>query len=468
MRILLFFESILTFFFVLSHINTHTHRVLANRLALDAQGRLVLRESGKIVLPYEHFANAVMLKHMTGPHGLHLSLEATVRSVVESYTIGRENFGMEKEFIIEVVQSCPNPACRYYKTHMGNSSNFMDAAFQSALSGQGNVDFMQQLQNAQQQQSALLQQNLATPSASSSSVAVAAAATANPVPSAIIDMTQMDTSAALKRFPSPLHQNQNHSNSSAQHQRSSSMADKQMKYGSPSQQHQITAAIIQQQNRAIAQQNLEKFGNMSSIEKQRVLQQLDKKQFDASMMHSDGRGHDRSGIQTANLPSRSPQLLSSHASTDLQQTQSHKVNDFSSPKAAVEVSLLDSPTNKDLLALHNGAWAQSTTLQNLSSRDSQSVNNLNLHHSQQQSQPQQQLPPPQTSIQSQNYQQQSPAIGQENIVRVFDELMKNMARMKQFIRPSMCKPYGKQSESLQKSEFKCSYGDTKGSGRMSN
>lgn len=46
-----------------------------------------------------------------------------------------------------------------------------------------------------------------------------------------------------------------------------------------------------------------------------------------------------------------------------------------------------------------------------------------------------------------------PTIGQENIVRVFDELMKNIARMKMFVRPSMCKPYGKQSESLQKSKF---------------
>lgn len=446
----------------------------------------MLRESGKIVLPYEHFANAVMLKHMTGPHGLHLSLEATVRSVVESYTIGRENFGMEKEFIIEVVQSCPNPACRFYKTHMGTSANFMDAAFQSALGAQGGVDFMQQLQNAQhqqQQQSAGLQQNLATPTASSSSSVAAVAtavATANSVPSAIIDMTHMDTSAALKQFPLQLHQNQNHANSSASHQRSSSMADKQMKYGSTAQQHQITAAIIQQQNRAIAQQNLEKFGNMSSIEKQRVLQQLDKKQFDASMMHTENRAHDRSAIQSSHLPSRSPQLLSTHAPIDLLPTQPHKVDEFSSSKPVVEVSLLDSPTNKDLLALHNGAWAQSSTLQNLSSRDSQSANNLNLHHLQQpqpqpqpqaQSQPQPQhhqqvpsqlpppqqpLPSPQASIQSQNYQQQqqSPAIGQENIVRVFDELMKNMARMKQFIRPSMCKPYGKQSESLQKSEFK--------------
>lgn len=43
--------------------------------------------------------------------------------------------------------------------------------------------------------------------------------------------------------------------------------------------------------------------------------------------------------------------------------------------------------------------------------------------------------------------------GQDKIVRVFTELMRNMAKMKTFIRPSMCKPYGKQSESLQKSKF---------------
>jgi hypothetical protein len=59
-------------------------QVLANRVALDSQGRLVLRDSGKIVLPYEHFANAVMLKHIgqtTAPHGLHLTVEQTVRAV---------------------------------------------------------------------------------------------------------------------------------------------------------------------------------------------------------------------------------------------------------------------------------------------------------------------------------------------------------------------------------------------------
>lgn len=93
-------------------------QMLASRVALDSQGRLILRENGKIILPFEHFANAVMLKHMNGPHGLHLSLEATVRAVIDSYTIGRDNFGMEKEFIMEVVQNCPNPACRFYKAQM--------------------------------------------------------------------------------------------------------------------------------------------------------------------------------------------------------------------------------------------------------------------------------------------------------------------------------------------------------------
>lgn len=37
---------------------------------------------------------------------------------MESYTIGRDQFGMEKEFIVEVVQNCPNPACRYYKNQL--------------------------------------------------------------------------------------------------------------------------------------------------------------------------------------------------------------------------------------------------------------------------------------------------------------------------------------------------------------
>lgn len=87
-------------------------------------------------------------------------------------------------------------------------------------------------------------------------------------------------------------------------------------------------------------------------------------------------------------------------------------------------------TNKDLLALHNGAWG------------SQSQNSA----TSQQQQQQQQL------HQSSENREPVATVGQEKIIRAFGELMRNMARMKTFIRPSMCKPYGKQSESLQKSK----------------
>jgi hypothetical protein len=89
-----------------------------------------------------------MLKHMSGPHGLHLSVEATVRAVMESYTIGRENFGMDKEFIMEVVQSCPSPACRYYKGHLGPVGPFIDQSFNPAA--QLNSEYLAHLQQLNQ------------------------------------------------------------------------------------------------------------------------------------------------------------------------------------------------------------------------------------------------------------------------------------------------------------------------------
>lgn len=85
----------------------------------------------------------------------------------------------------------------------------------------------------------------------------------------------------------------------------------------------------------------------------------------------------------------------------------HKVTDILRGSNLDNIESLAS--NKDLLSLHNGAWG---------GQDSQNA-----------------------------------AAGQEKIIRAFGELMRNMARMKTYIRPSMCKPYGKQSESLQKSEL---------------
>lgn len=128
-------------------------------------------------------------------------------------------------------------------------------------------------------------------------------------------------------------QQMNNANAQIQQQRAAlSAAEKHMKMG-PSSSQQITAAIIQQQNRAIAQQNLEKFNNLTAIEKQRLFKQFDKKQFDAPMLHSENnhsRSHDRS-IQPQQLSSRSPQIMNSNSALDLQQQSkqqiSHKVSD---------------------------------------------------------------------------------------------------------------------------------------------
>lgn len=81
-----------------------------------------------------------------------------------------------------------------------------------------------------------------------------------------------------------------------------------------------------------------------------------------------------------------------------------------------------SAANKDLLALHNGAWASSAA-------------NM--------------VAPTEEKRISEG--------GQEKIVRAFGEVMKNMSRMKSYVRPAMCKPYGKQSEALQKSMYTVAY-----------
>lgn len=88
---------------------------------------------------------------------------------------------------------------------------------------------------------------------------------------------------------------------------------------------------------------------------------------------------------------------------------------------------LESMTNKDnLLALHNGAWANNGGGGSANNHQANAAGSMAEYRD-------------------------GVFVGQDKIVRVFSELMRNMAKMKTFIRPAMCKPYGKQSESLQKS-----------------
>lgn len=266
---------------------------------------------------------------------------------------------------------------------------------------------------------------------------------------------------------------------------SSSSVDKHAKSHLANQQHQqLTAAIIQQQNRAIAQQSLEKFGNLSALEKQRVLQQLDKKHYEAvaaaaaaaasaSQMHSMHDRNSNSGSMVSPSMSSphlmhispSPQPIGLHSSSssnaspntnDVQQQSfyrtspasslgSHHTNDSMTSNSAAGVLDSNSSTNKDLLALHNGAWTQSN------------VGSGGHHQSAHLNSPVTATAPIITMPSDSPHNQQLAAAGQEKIIRAFGELMRNMARMKTYIRPSMCKPYGKQSEGLQKSRFPMTY-----------
>lgn len=151
-------------------------------------------------------------------------------------------------------------------------------------------------------------------------------------------------------------------------------------------QQQIAAAILQQQNRVFAQQNLDKLN--SNLEKQRVQMQF-QQQMDLV------KGQQK---QHFDLP-----IID------------HKLSDFLRSNLDSLEGL--SSSNKDLLALHNGAWASSVGL-GITGDDKRSAEG-----------------------------------GQEKIVRAFAEVMKNMQRMKTYVRPAMCKPYGKQSEALQKSKY---------------
>ncbi|XP_050301102.1 vacuolar protein-sorting-associated protein 36 [Anthonomus grandis grandis] len=349
-------------------------QMMTSRVTLDSQGRLILRENGKIILPFEHFANAVMLKHMNGPHGLHLGVEATVRAVMESYTIGRENFGMEKEFIIEVVQNCPNPACRYYKNQM----ELTQKTLQHLAPGY-----------------------LGERSSNSGDIRGRLGA---------VDLSG----------PQPLE-----SKSQSHMERPKSVA--------PTQQ-EITAALLQQQSRVIAQQNLDKIN--ANLEKQRqqlhLQQQLDlaakrereqqKQQQEQQAQQQAAAQQQREQAAAAAAAAQREQQAAAQQQQSIGQAQAqaqkqqhfelplmdHKITDFL--RANIENLEGLGASNKDLLALHNGAWSSS------SSNDDKRLNEG----------------------------------GQEKIVRAFSEVMKNMARMKTYVRPSMCKPYGKQSEALQK------------------
>lgn len=322
---------------------------MATKISLDQQGRLVHRETGKIILPYEHFANAVILKHMAGPGGMHLSMDSTIKSVFESYSCGKNNFGFDRDFIIEVVNSCPSSSCRYYKGQTAPSydqpphPNFQPPQMSM------NMDYI-----APTRQSPLLMQP----------------------PPTLNDPTKLNRSL--------------------------------------SNQH-LTQQMMQ--NRAMSQ-------SMESLEKQRVMQQLDKKHFET--VAAIVQANNSLGLPSQPIDSASNMMPQVHHNKSMNYSRlaSHSILTCSATNIVTIILFRRSSydgietysaasyatSNKELL---QNNWAAATV-------------------------------PPST------FDRDGMVAGQEKIVRAFAELMKNMAQMKAFVRPSMVKPYGKQSENLQK------------------
>ncbi|KAL0822681.1 hypothetical protein ABMA28_004703 [Loxostege sticticalis] len=300
-------------------------QMMASRVGLDTQGRLILRENGKIILPYEHFANAVMLKHMNGPHGLHLGLEATVRAVVESYTIGREQFGMEKEFIIEVVQNCPNPACRYYK----NQLEMTQKSIQQHLS----------------------QQPTYIPDAGASNLSDSQAVERLLRGTALAQDYQLPLAPHLAAL--------------------SSLTGEKSDRRSQDKLSQHQQMLLQHQNRSL--------GHQSSIDK---------------YSHSQQRS---SSSSQSNLETKSKHHYSDE----------HKLTDF----LRANLESLESLSTGGSGSHGGGGGGTGSSSAGAAGGG---------------------------------------AGGQERVVRAFAELARNLQRMRPCVRPAMCKPYGKQSEQLQK------------------
>ncbi|KAG8227133.1 hypothetical protein J437_LFUL001677 [Ladona fulva] len=323
-------------------------QMIAARVTLDNQGRLVLRENGKIILPYEHFANAVMLKHMNGPHGLHLGLEGTVRAVMDSYTIGRECFGMEKDFIVEVVQNCPNPACRYYKTQVDMSQKPVHLSAPTYIMDSGGPRSNTQVSTPTSQHGGSPQYSDGHPSQSS-------------------------------YMPHSHHA----------HVPPHSLPPPHMHHG----RNPVD----------LAGNSVEPRGKSSDLGRSSSM----------SMGHGSKASRSPLGPPSApvtgasmNMQGEMNQASHSMMADPALPLLQYKLTDFL--RANLE-SLEGLPGAKDLLALQNGIWPA-----------------------------------------TEGNDKKTNTEGQEKIVRTFAEIMMNMARIKSCVRPAMCKPYGKQSEALQK------------------
>lgn len=260
-----------------------------------------------------------------GPGGIHLNLDATIKSIFESYSCGKENFGFDREFIVEVVSSCPSNSCRFTNPFKQGPS------------------FEQQPQH---------HQNFAPPP-----------------PMNMNEYGPTPTRSPLIMQP-PVDPT---------------------KMNRPLTNQQITQQILQQNHRINHQ-------SIDNLEKQRVMQQLDKKHYEtvAAIIQANSQANPVLPNQINPAANMMPQVHHNHTKTNSM--------DYSMRR----------PSYDGIETYSAGSYASSN-------RELLQNNWIS------------------PNIQPISFDRDGVIPGQEKIVRAFAELMKNMARMKVFIRPSMVK-----------------------------
>lgn len=282
---------------------------------------------------------------MAGPNGMHLSMDATIKSVFESYSCGKENFGFDRDFIIEVVNSCPSTTCRYFK-----------GGLQVPPPASPHQTFPQSPMSAV---------NLNMP-----------------------NQPRQSPSMGIMQMPPT-------------HDQPIFVEGGNVRAAAMKQHRGLT-------NQQFTQQMMQNRQQMESLEKQRVLQQLDKKHYETVAAIVQANNSLGLSNQPMVSPMQQPQLI--HTKPQPPPQLDYSIPRRSSYDGIETYSAASYATsNRELL---NNNWTTTSNVQQMS-----------LDHG---------------------------VAGQEKIVRAFAELMKNMAKMKAFVRPSMVKPYGKQSENLQK------------------
>uniref|UniRef100_T1JF60 Mitochondrial-processing peptidase subunit beta n=1 Tax=Strigamia maritima TaxID=126957 RepID=T1JF60_STRMM len=97
----------------------------AARLAIrPVDGRLIYKSTGKLIVPEEFFVPTIERKHSFNGQK-HLTLSQTIDAIMGEYSVGKREFGIDRDLIVAVVNHCSHPDCQrafFQRQHHRNTS----------------------------------------------------------------------------------------------------------------------------------------------------------------------------------------------------------------------------------------------------------------------------------------------------------------------------------------------------------